>query len=205
MSNLSTATHHRSGRSISNTERHLTTRFLNQWGTPDCVSFDAFVAEYIRALEGSDPDFLKAAGNHLIDHHAYPMRWPTVAECRAIVNEIAEERAHRKAALALPAPDEVIPTPEQRERAAKLMERVVANLKVGGETMVARTSKVSRASPSEQKYAESGVKLASGWCDTSRNAFENRPGKLFQEHPAPKLSELGRPPVEENNPHDQDF
>lgn len=188
---------------VSSTERYLTVRFLNQWGTPDCVSFDAFVSEYIRALEGTDPDILKAAGNHLIDHHRYPMRWPTVAECRAIIHEIADERARRKTLMIAP-PDEVPPTPEQRARAAKLMEQAAARIKAGGDAMVVQTSTLSKTVTSDgPKYAESGVKLAPGWRDTSRNAFESRPGKLYQERPAPKLSELGRPV--ESNTHDQDF
>lgn len=195
---------HSDKRTVTNTERHLTGRFLNQWGTPNCVSLKAFVGEYIRALEGADPDILKAAGNHLIDHHAYPMRWPTIAECRAIVHEIADQRAHRNAALMIAPPDEVPPTPEQRERSAALMQKVIANIKAGGDTMLAQTSMMSKTVTfAEQKYAESGVKLSPGWRDTSRNTFESRPGKLYHERPAPKLSELGRPV--ESITDDQDF
>lgn len=182
---------HSDKRTVTNTERHLTGRFLNQWGTPNCVSLKAFVGEYIRALEGTDPDILKAAGNHLIDHHAYPMRWPTVAECRTVIGDIAEELYHRKAALRLPPPEETPPTPEQRERASRLMEQVIGRLKTDGDAMVAKTSTLSKAVITEQKFAESGVKLAPGWRDTSRNVFENRYGKLYQEHPARRLSELG--------------
>jgi hypothetical protein len=145
-----------------------------------------------RALERTAPDILKAAGDYLIDHHAYPMRWPTVAECRTIVHEIAEEREQRKAALMLPAPDEVPPTPEQRQRGAELIEQARASIKAGGDAMLARLSPTA-ATPAftEQRYAESGATLPHGWRDVSRNAFENRPRKLHQEHRAPRLSDVG--------------
>ena len=133
-------------RDVTDTERYMTARFLDQWGTPNCVSFKAFIGEYIRALEGTDPSILKAAGDYLIDNHAYPMRWPLVAECKVVVRDIAEERAQRKAALMLSPPDEVLPTQEQRERAAILMQQVVANIKTGGDAMVAQTSKASQKS-----------------------------------------------------------
>ena len=160
---------------VTNTERYMTARFLGQWGTPNCVTFKAFIGEYIRALERTDPAILKAAGDYLIDHHAYPMRWPTVAECRAVVHEIAEEREQRKAALMLAAPEEVPPTPEQRQRGAELIEQAIASIKAGGDAMLARLSPTT-ATPAftEQRYAESGAKLPSGWRDTSRNVWEER-------------------------------
>lgn len=189
-------------REITATERYMTARFLDQWGTPNCVSFKAYVGEYIRALDGTDPAILKAAGDYLIDNHAYPMRWPLVAECKAVVRDIAEERAQRKALMIAP-PEEVPPTTEQRKRAATLMQQVAANLKASGDAMVARTSVVSKAASfAEEKPAESGVKLPAGWRDTSRNAFEGRAGKLYQEAPAPKLSEVGRPPNREEESHE---
>jgi hypothetical protein len=188
---------HPQQRKITNTERYMTARFLDQWGTPNCVSFKAFIGEYIRALERTAPDILKAAGDYLVDHHAFPMRWPTVAECRTVVHEIAEEREQRKAALMIAAPEEVPPTPEQRQRGAELIEQALASIKAGGDAMLARLAPTT-ATPAftEQKYAESGAVLPLGWRDVSRNAFENRPRKLYPERKSPGLSEP-RPELED--------
>ena len=176
-------------------------RFISVYGTPDTPDPKGLIAEYNRALSGTDVALLQRAIDKAIDKHAY-RNWPTIGECKGMIAVVAAELdADRRRGLQHPdyAPDPLLigysgetQAQEAAERAKRIdamMQETVAKLKAADKaTWEAPMGK----NPEPPKLAESGAKLPPGWRDTSRNVFESRPGKLYPEKPAQKLSEVGR-------------
>ena len=86
---------------LSLTQRYLTDRFLNLYGVPDAVDPKAFVAEYDKALGGTEESLLKAAADQIVRDHKF-RNWPTVGDCVAMVRTVATQRAMAKARSAPP-------------------------------------------------------------------------------------------------------
>lgn len=113
-------------------ERCLTDRFLNHFGAPDVLDPKAYEAEYERALAGTAEDILFEAGSLVIKRHKF-RNWPTVGECAAAVEQIAEERSAAKTRAANnakpAAPTWQEPTAEMKARVDALMRETIVKLK----------------------------------------------------------------------------
>jgi hypothetical protein len=70
----------------------------------------------------------------VIDHHEFPQRWPTVAECKTAVDHVASERAEARNRRDWGKTSEQWkePTPESKARVEVMMRQVIANLKAMG-------------------------------------------------------------------------
>lgn len=186
-------------------------RFINNFGAPTVIDVDAFYAEYERALGGTDDDILREAAAHVIDHHSYPQRWPTVAECKTAVDHIATERALARARRNWGKKDEQPrqePTPESRARVEALMRATMADFKKGGFSLVKEQAKwaarqnakaAGKAPTAEQleAAAEAAGETRVAMPDVSRPAWEERFGKYPSQIPiyqAVPMNEPGRPP-----------
>lgn len=117
-------------------EQFLTRRFLNLYGSPDAVDPAAFVAEYGKALRGTDASILEEASDRVVKQHKY-RNWPTVGECTDMVNVVAEQRAREREhknwgnTRVNPHP---VPTAEQRARVDALLAETKDKLKAVDET-----------------------------------------------------------------------
>lgn len=107
----------------------FTGRFLNLYGAPKAVDPAAFVAEYTKALKGTDRDILEAASDLIVRKHAY-RNWPTVGECCKAVQEVAEQEYARKAWVSPPeTADFPKPTPEAKAAVEALVSRTIGHLR----------------------------------------------------------------------------
>lgn len=140
----------------------VTDRFLNLYGSPDCVNPSAFVAEYHRALDGTDPSFLRKAISLIVDRHAY-RNWPTVGECRDMVNTVAARvsREREKQAVAnAPAPDEEHPTAEMRARVKALVADATKKIRADERDAI------------DARLADIGASI--DWGKVSKDAWDKR-------------------------------
>jgi hypothetical protein len=96
-------------------------RLTAQYGSPKTDHLKIFIAEWIRAFHKADMAMLSEALSRVIDRNTFHA-WPTIGEVKRELVEVAEERHHSNARLALPAPVERQPTAEERARVAKLMK-----------------------------------------------------------------------------------
>lgn len=157
-------------------------RFINNFGAPAAPDPAELFAEYQRALAGTDDDFLREASTYVVDHHAFPQRWPTVAECKSAVEHIATERAltRQRRSWGKATGDEKWkePSAESKARVEALMRQTLADLRSKGPPKSARSTPLA---------------------DVSRPAWEARYGKAPQQSPVyPKnlpLDASGRPDV----------
>lgn len=110
-------------------EQFFTRRFMTLYGAPDTKDPAAFVAEYNKALAGTDDDILQAASDLVVRQHTF-RNWPTVGECVEAVGIVATRRA---AAEARSTPPWFTPrtthSAESRARIAALVNETLAALK----------------------------------------------------------------------------
>ncbi len=108
-------------------------RFMTLYGEPPGHSLPALLAEYRKALDGTEASLLTEAVDHVVKQHGY-RNWPTVGECVAAVRVVAERRAAAKLRTRNYQPEapRQEPTPEARARVDALMKATIAKLKVGG-------------------------------------------------------------------------
>jgi len=111
-------------------EELLTSRFLNLYGPPDAFDVSLFVAEYTKALDGTEPDILREAADRIVRKHKY-RNWPTVGECVEVVEEIAEQRmlARRREAWGYAPERRVEPSQASKDRISTLVRGVADQLK----------------------------------------------------------------------------
>ncbi len=163
-------------------------RLLNNFGAPQVDDLDAFYEEFYRALTGTEESLLRAAMDCAIDRHAYPMRWPTVAECKAAVDHIANERALARSRGNWGNSSELeqeTPSPESKERVAALMRAVRGNFKKSGFSLAkeqakwvarqkAKMSGETLTAEQIEAAADAAAEVAVAMPDVSRPAWEKR-------------------------------
>lgn len=101
----------------------VTKRFLIQYGAPDTIDQKAFLAEYEKALAGTDADLLKQAADLIVKQHKY-RNWPTVGECVAAVEVVATQRNREREMRAFGKGQREhykTPTADDRARVAELV------------------------------------------------------------------------------------
>jgi hypothetical protein len=103
----------------------VVSRFTTVFGPPTTDDHDRFVAEYYRALDGTDPELLRAAMDIVLDRQKLPV-WPTIGECKLAVLEAVNNRDHarRYSTTAPTEPDRSEPTPEGRAIMQVAMRRM---------------------------------------------------------------------------------
>lgn len=148
-------------------EKHITNKFLIQYGAPDTIDPAEFVAEYERALSGSDTALLIAAAARVIDKHTF-RNWPTVGECVAAVNAIATERAADALRRAPPQPSEPRPaySAGSTARVGALLNETVQNLKAVDDNRPGSPHKFDWSKTSKPEFEKTQV--------TSPNAYLHR-------------------------------
>lgn len=105
----------------------IVARFSRLFGDPATDNFEAFVADYRKALGGTSPTILQEASDLIVKRHKY-RNWPTIGECVEAIHEIAEKHAARREAAKPAEPPPRQPTAQERARVAKLVEQCKANL-----------------------------------------------------------------------------
>lgn len=181
---------------MSQVRELITKRFFEHYGAPkDHPNLDAYVAEYERALAGTESALLRDAASLAIDRQTYPI-WPTVGAVKQAVETIATQRnlarerqGWGKSAEAL-GPE---PTAESQERVDAMMRQTIANLKkIGPKPANAQSlPDVSRpaweamfgASAAQPRARIYPYERGSGLRDVSRDAWEKRFGKPAPEEP----------------------
>jgi nucleoside-diphosphate-sugar epimerase len=114
---------------MSPVEEFVTSRFFNLYGPPDAFDPKAFVAEYAKALNGTDADILREASDRIVRKHKY-RNWPTVGECVEVVQFIAEQRmlARRREAWGYGRDQHETPTPEAKARMDEIVKQAAEYL-----------------------------------------------------------------------------
>jgi hypothetical protein len=106
------------------TPNEFAQRLMNHYGSPEHAGdVKALVADYVAALNGADPAILQEASDRLLKAHTY-RSWPTIGECRLMVEAVAAERtrnAERWARRNEPS-TRTEPTEEQRQRVNELVK-----------------------------------------------------------------------------------
>lgn len=145
-------------------DEHFTQRFLNLYGAPDVVNPEAFVAEYDKALGGTDPSLLETASNALVKQHKY-RNWPTIGECVAAVEAAALQRAQRREAETFNKTSD--PCGPRKQNAQDSKDRVAAMI------AKARGMRQETVDNLNKKIARHKAEVID-WSQVSRPAFEAR-------------------------------
>jgi len=103
----------------------LISRLLNVYGEPKCDDPGAYIEEFELAITGYAGDVLDQAGNEIVKRCTF---WPRPAEVVAKIEAILIQREARKPPKPKE-PDYPPPTPEQRERARKILAMGVAAMR----------------------------------------------------------------------------
>lgn len=111
-------------------EEYFTRRFMVLYGAPNTVDPAAFVAEYNKALAGTDADLLQIASDLVVKQHKF-RNWPTVGECVEAVQITAVRRNQERAfsRWSTSRDDYVAPSSDARVRVAALVAEATATLK----------------------------------------------------------------------------
>jgi hypothetical protein len=105
-------------------------RFTTLYGPPTTDDPNGFIAEYHKALQGTDAAILEAAIDAVVKRQGVPA-WPPVGACVEAVNEVAERRVAERRRQEEPVKERIEPTPEQKARvkaiAAQFQAKLAAN------------------------------------------------------------------------------